>query len=196
LIDLILATRNQEKIREITEILKPSRFRILSHLDFPQLPPVVEDGKTLEENSLKKAKFFYDHMKIAALADDTGLEVHALGGRPGIRSSRYAGPEATYADNVRKLLSEMENLSESDRTAMFRSVVVIIDAGGKIHKGEGRLHGRITTEPRGEGGFGYDPIFLLPSYGRTLAQLSLEEKNRISHRGLAVRDALAKWIGA
>jgi XTP/dITP diphosphohydrolase len=196
LIDLILATRNQDKIREITQILKPRRFRILSHHDFPQLPPAVENGETLEENSLKKARVFYDYTKIASLADDTGLEVHALGGRPGIYSSRYAGLGATYADNVRKLLSEMENLSESDRTAVFRSVVVIIDGEGKIHRAEGRLHGRIATEPRGEGGFGYDPVFFLPPYGRTLAELPPEEKNRIGHRGVAVRKALAKWIGA
>lgn len=196
MIDLVLATKNQDKIREITEILGPSRFRIFSHLDFSQFPPVVEDGETLEENALKKAKSFSEYTKMTCLADDTGLEVYALDGKPGVHSSRYAGVAATYADNVRKLLSEMKNVAESDRGAAFRSVVIIIDGEGKIHRGEGRLHGRITTKPKGKSGFGYDPVFLIPSLGKTLAQLSSEEKNRISHRGLAVRKALENWIGA
>lgn len=196
MIELVLATRNEDKVREITDILGSSRFQILSLLDFPHFPSVVEDGETLEENAFKKAKVCFEYTQKTSLADDTGLVVHALGGSPGVYSSRYAGMGATYDDNVRKLLREMEGVSKSDRDAVFRCVVVIIDTKGKTYKGEGHLHGRIMTKPRGKSGFGYDPVFLVPSLGKTLAELSLEEKNQISHRGIAVRDALNNWIGA
>ncbi len=196
MIELTLATRNEDKIREITDILGPGGFRVFSLFDHPQLPSVVEDGETLEENALKKARSCLEYTKTTSLADDTGLEVRILGGKPGVYSSRYAGVGATYADNVRKLLSEMEGVAESDRDATFRCVVAIVDSGGRIYKGEGCLCGRITTEPVGKNGFGYDPVFLVPSLGKTLAELSSEEKNRIGHRGIAVRDALKNWIGA
>lgn len=194
--ELVLATKNEDKIREIKEILVSGKFRIYSLLDFPELPPILENGKTLEENAFKKAKFCFQHTKMTSLADDTGLEIYALGGKPGVLSSRYAGMGATYEDNVRKLLKEMEDVPESKRGARFRCVVVIVETDGKIYKAEGNLEGRITTKPRGRGGFGYDPVFLIPFLGKTLAELSLEEKNRISHRGTAVRDALKRWIGA
>ncbi len=196
MIELVLATRNEDKIREITDILGSSGFRILSRLDSPELPPVVEDGKTLEENALKKAKSCFERTGKTSLADDTGLEVRVLGGNPGVYSSRYAGMEATYADNVRKLLNDMEGVSEPDRDAVFRCVVAIVDSEGKVHEGEGILYGRITAKAAGESGFGYDPVFFVPSLGKTLAELSSEEKNQISHRGIAVRNALKNWIGA
>jgi len=194
--ELVLATRNEDKIREIKEILVSGEFQIYSLLDFPELPPILEDGKTLEENAFKKAKFCIEHTKMTSLADDTGLEVYALGGKPGVLSSRYAGVGATYEDNVRKLLKEMEDVPVTERGARFRCVVVIVETDGKIYEAEGSLEGKITIEPRGRSGFGYDPVFLIPSLGKTLAELSLEEKNRISHRGIAVRDALKKWLGA
>jgi XTP/dITP diphosphohydrolase len=196
LMDLVLATRNQDKVREIVEILGKRRFRILSLSDFPQFPPVVEDGKTLEENAHRKARSCFEHTKKACLADDTGLEVEALGGRPGLYSSRYAGVGATYTDNVRKLLREMEDVPEQKRGAVFRCVVVIVDSEGAVHKGEGSLQGNIRGEPTGVDGFGYDPVFYVSSIGKTLAQLTLAEKNRISHRSIAVRSAIDSWIGA
>jgi len=196
LIELVLATSNKDKIREIKEILGRERFRILSLQDFPGIPPVIEDGETLEKNALKKAKACADLTGMVCLADDTGLEVQVLEGRPGVRSSRYAGPRATYADNVTKLLREMRGVDESRRGAQFRCVVVIVDGEGGIHKGEGTLEGGITVSPRGENGFGYDPVFLVPSLGKTLAELSAEEKNQISHRANAVRNAVRSWIGA
>ena len=194
--DLVLATRNRDKVREIAEILSIHRFQILSLLDFPQLPPVVEDGKSLDENALKKARTCFERTKKPCLADDTGLEVEALDGRPGLYSSRYAGPGATYADNLRKLLREMEGVPEEKRGATFRCVVVIVDSRGEVHRGEGSLKGRIGAESIGADGFGYDPVFYVSSIGKTLAELTLAEKNRISHRSMAVRSAVESWIGA
>jgi XTP/dITP diphosphohydrolase len=196
LIDLVVATRNRDKLREISEMVSSGQFRLFSLRDFEGVPIVVEDGQTLAENALKKARSCHDFTGLASLADDTGLEVQALGGRPGVYSSRYAGSDATYADNVRLLLQEMDGVPESERKAQFRSVVVIVDSSGGIHQGEGVLHGSITREPIGEGGFGYDPVFFVPALGKTLAQLLPEEKNRVSHRALGVKDAVKGWIGA
>lgn len=186
---ILLASRNRDKFREISEKIKPLGFTLLSPDDFENLPEVEEDGTTLQDNAYKKAVTLHQVTGLPALADDTGLEVDILGGAPGVFSSRYAGTEATYADNVAKLLNDLKGVPFDQRRARFRCVIAYLEKGAaKIF--EGVLHGYISLEPKGWNGFGYDPIFYLPAEKKTLAELSLEEKNRISHRGIA----LAEWL--
>lgn len=155
---------------------------------------VEETGHTLEENATLKAVAAVEATGMAAIADDTGLFVDALGGAPGVRSSRYAGPGCTYADNVQKLLSALSSVSAETRRARFRSLVVLACPDGSRRTFEGVLEGSIAEEPRGTGGFGYDPVFVVPD-GSTLAELPLGEKNRVSHRGAAF-SAFAEWVAA
>jgi len=186
---LLLATRNRDKVREIAAKLAHLNIKVKSFRDFPHLPEVVEDGETLEANALKKAREGFQATGIPTLADDTGLEVSALGGEPGVYSSRYAGENVSYADNRRKLLMEMENVSDNMRQAAFRTVVTIYDKKG-YEQVEGICEGVIIRGERGEGGFGYDPVFYVPEFGQTFAEMSLELKNRISHRGKAIDKAI------
>jgi len=181
---LILATRNPGKFREISDILKELPVRIVSLSDYPGIPDVAEDGDTLEENALKKARSIFEQTKIPALADDTGLEVYALNMAPGVRSARYAGENATYDDNNRKLLSEMENIPASERGARFRTVAAFV-AGDFEKTVDGIYTGMIAKKPRGGGGFGYDPLFIPDGYDITYAEMPFDQKNRISHRGRA-----------
>ncbi|NOZ62571.1 MAG: XTP/dITP diphosphatase [Calditrichaeota bacterium] len=185
---LILATKNRDKVREMRGLLHDLELEIVSGADFPELPEVDEDGETLEQNALKKARVIHEITGLLCLADDTGLEVDALNGRPGVFSSRFAGENASYDDNVEKLLRMMADVPESARTARFRTVVAII---GKNFRRtiEGICPGIITRERRGSHGFGYDPVFLIPEYGKTFAEMALELKNKISHRGLALQKA-------
>ncbi len=181
---IVLATRNEDKQREIQALLGDLGIDLLGLQAFPGAPEVIEDGATLEANAVKKAKQIAEFTGLTSVADDTGLEVEALQGRPGVHSSRYAGGGAAYADNVRKLLAELEGVPSARRRARFRCVVAL------CHKGaaevvEGVCEGRITEAPQGEGGFGYDPVFYVPEYGRTFAEMTLEEKNRVSHRARA-----------
>lgn len=155
---------------------------------------VEETGDTLEENATLKAVAAVEATGMAAIADDTGLFVDALGGAPGVRSSRFAGPGCTYADNVRKLLSALSEVSAETRSARFRSVVVLACPDGSRRTFHGALEGSIARDARGTGGFGYDPVFLLPD-GATLAELPLSEKNRVSHRGAAFAE-FAAWLTA
>jgi XTP/dITP diphosphohydrolase len=194
---VLLATRNRDKVRELTAIFQaeaPS-LEALSLEDFPGAPEVAEDGRTLEENARKKALSGAAATGLWTLADDTGLEVEALGGRPGVLSARFAGPRASYRDNNAKLLAGLRGVEPSRRGAVFRCVMAVASPGGEAVCEEGRLEGRILEEPRGEGGFGYDPLFLVESAGRTLAEMAPGEKNRLSHRaraaGAAVRRLLA-----
>ncbi len=184
---LLVATRNRDKLREIREVLADLDVELLCAADLPDLPEVVEDAATLEGNAIKKALTLHRLTGLPTLADDTGLEVDALGGAPGVYSSRYAGENATYADNVRKLLHELEGVSAEQRTARFRTVAAFAH-DGTVETVEGICEGRITTEPRGSGNFGYDPVFFVPEAGKTMAEMTLEEKNRISHRGRALRE--------
>ena len=191
----MLATRNRDKVFEIKKLLDPSAFEVVSADEIPDLPEVEEDGATLEENALKKARAVARVTGAITIADDTGLEVHALGGAPGVYSSRYAGEGASYADNVRKLLAELQGVPEDKRSARFRCVVAIVDGSHSLTV-EGVCEGRITMEPRGSGGFGYDPVFLEPNSGKTFAEMSPEEKNAVSHRGKAFRkvaEILKNW---
>lgn len=187
---MVLATGNRDKIREMREILKDVEGMELLTVDqFPQVSEVVEKGSTLRENAIRKACHGVEHTSCLTLAEDTGLEVVALGGKPGVRSSRFAGDHATYDQNIDKLLSLMQQIAWEDRRARFRSVVAIVEPGGHPHLIEGICEGRITTERRGRGGFGYDPIFEVDGYEKTFAEMEQALKNRISHRARALAGA-------
>ena len=187
---LVLATRNRHKVAELSQMLAGKGFKVLSCADFPGLPDVVEDGRTLKENAEKKARVVSDATGLPALADDTGLEVDALGGAPGVLSARYAGPSATYDDNNRKLLAALADVPAGTRRARFRCVVALAVPGGPVRTVEGITEGTILEGPRGGGGFGYDPLFVPDGSDRTYAQMSPAEKNAVSHRGKALRAAL------
>ncbi len=187
--ELVLATRNPDKGKELQAILGDSGIRIRTMADFPDAPDVVEDGATCRENALKKAIAAQQFTGLPAIADDTGLEVEALGGRPGVYAARYAGEHATYQDNCRKLLRELAGVPTERRGARFRTVAAIAYPDGRTAVAEGVLEGRITEAEQGTGGFGYDPVFYVPALGRTLAEISAAEKNRISHRALAFQQA-------
>lgn len=182
---IVLATANKHKIEEIKAYLKGLSCEILSLENFPEVL-LKEEGKTLRENALQKARITAKETGCWALGDDTGLFVEALEGRPGIFSSRYAGEKATYKENWEKLLGEMQNVAENNRGAFFSCVLALVHQDGREVVVEGRLEGLITTTPRGDRGFGYDPVFFLPDRGCTLAEISLGEKNKISHRGRAL----------
>ncbi len=184
---MIVATRNRGKIREIREALRELGLRIYSLSDFTDVPEIEEDGKSFTENALKKARFYSKVFGKLTLADDSGLEVDSLKGLPGIYSARYAGKEASTRGNNQKLLNEMEGISLSKRGARFKCVIAMVSPDGREAIAEGSCKGRIGFKEKGRKGFGYDPLFILPKYGKTMAELSLEEKNRISHRGKALR---------
>lgn len=183
---LLLATRNPDKAREIGRLLEGLSLRIATLEEFPGIPETLEDGRSVEENASKKALHAAGASGLWSLADDTVLEVAALAGAPGVFSARYAGERATYADNRAKLLRELKGVRAAARGAAFRTVMALAAPEGRVFLEEGRLEGRIAPRPRGTGGFGYDPVFYLPRLRRTLAELSLREKNAISHRGLAL----------
>jgi XTP/dITP diphosphohydrolase len=191
--DVVLATRNRHKGAELAELLADLPFRIRTMDEFPDVPDVVEDGETCEANAVKKARAVSEATGLLAVADDTGLEVDALGGRPGVYAARYAGMQATYEDNWKKLLREMTGVPRDRRTAHFVTVAAVASPSDLVAVTTGRLDGLIAEEPAGERGFGYDPVFYVPELGKTLAELSGEEKNRISHRAKAfaeVREVL------
>lgn len=185
--EIIVASRNRGKVREIRRALKGLRLRILSLDDFSDVPEVEEDGKSFAENALKKARFYARYFGKPALSDDSGLEVDNLGGLPGVHSARYSGERATNRENNEKLLREMEGLPTSKRGARFRCVIAVAAPDEKEEVAEGSCRGRIGFKEEGRKGFGYDPLFIVPRLKKTMAQLSIEEKNRISHRGKALR---------
>ena len=167
--------------------MKGLGLRILSLVDFSDIPEIEENGRTFTENALKKARFYSTYFDQLTLADDSGLEVKTLEGMPGVHSARYAGERASPQENNRKLLREMGGIPSSKRGARFRCVMALVSPDGKESVTEGVCSGRIGFREVGKKGFGYDPLFILPNYGKTMAQLSIEEKNRISHRGKALR---------
>ncbi|MFO0773739.1 MAG: XTP/dITP diphosphatase [Nitrospiraceae bacterium] len=187
--ELVLATRNADKGRELQAILSDLGIRIRTMAEYPDAPEVVEDGATCRDNALKKALSAQRHTGLPAIADDTGLEVDALGGRPGVFAARYAGEHATYADNCRKLLQELDGVPTEGRGARFVTYAAIAYPDGATEVAHGVLEGRIAEQAQGQGGFGYDPVFYVPTLGRTLAEIAPAEKNRISHRGLAFQQA-------
>jgi XTP/dITP diphosphohydrolase len=184
---VIVATRNKGKIREIREALKGLGLRIYALSDFPDVPEIKEDGKSFTENALKKARFYSKVFGKLTLADDSGLEVDSLRGMPGIYSARYSGERASSRENNQKLLKEMEGIPLSKRGAQFKCMMAMVSPSGKETMTEGVCKGRIGMREKGRRGFGYDPLFILSRYGKTMAELSLKEKNRISHRGKALR---------
>jgi XTP/dITP diphosphohydrolase len=187
--ELVLATRNRHKREELAVLLGDLGITIRTLDKFPDAPDVVEDGDTCEANAIKKARAIAEFTGLPAVADDTGLEVDALGGRPGVYAARYAGEDATYEDNCRKLLQELIDVPRERRAARFLTVAAIALPSGEIRVAQGTLEGAIAEEASGTLGFGYDPVFLIPELGRTLAQLSADQKNRISHRAKAFTQA-------
>ncbi len=187
---LVVASKNPDKVAEIEEVLQETNLaeEIVRDLDWPD---VEETGSTLEENALLKARAVVEATGLPVLADDTGLEVDALDGAPGVHTARFAGPEARYEDNVARLIEAMRG--RKNRSARFRTVVALVFPDGAEIVAEGSLEGVIAERPRGERGFGYDPVFAVG--GRTLAEMSLDEKNQLSHRARAIR-ALVEMVGA
>ena len=187
---IVLATHNRDKCAEIEEIMNDMPIQLLTLNEFPGIEEIIEDGKTLEENALIKAKTVHKITHLPAIADDTGLEVDALGGQPGIYSARYAGENCSYLDNVNKLLQEMTNIPPKKRTAIFRTAIVYVDDNMELAT-EGVVEGVITDLPKGIDGFGYDPVFYVPDMKKTYAEMSMNKKNQISHRGKALQNMQA-----
>lgn len=182
---IVIASNNRGKIRELQSMFSGSTMQVLSLKDFPGLPEIPEDGTSFYENAFKKAKAVAEATGETVLADDSGLEVEALNGSPGIYSARYAGTGSSDAENITKLLSEMRDVPPGRRGAAFMCVLVLCNKDGSHEVFEGRWEGVIAVESSGNGGFGYDPVFFLPDRGMTAAQLEPEVKNSISHRARA-----------
>ena len=184
---LVVATRNKGKILEINALLIGLVDKISSAADFADFPETVEDGNTFEENALKKAREAVYYSGFPALADDSGLVVDALNGRPGVYSARYAGVSASDAANNALLLEECQNVPDGNRQAAFVCVLAFVTPSGEEQLFTGRIAGKILSAAKGEGGFGYDPLFLVDGFGRSMAELTLTEKNEVSHRAQAFR---------
>ncbi|WP_448574657.1 RdgB/HAM1 family non-canonical purine NTP pyrophosphatase [Thermomicrobium sp.] len=193
---IVLATANPGKIRELRALLPPNVDVVSASELGIRLPP--ETGETFAENALLKARVAARDSGLIALADDSGLEVDALGGRPGVHSARFAGEQADDAQNIARLLRELRDIPLSQRTARFRAVVAIVAPDGREAIVDGTIEGYIAEEPRGGGGFGYDPVFIPRGHDRTFAEMTLQEKNRSSHRAQALQRAvpiLLDWLG-
>ncbi len=188
---IILASRNKDKIEELRTTLQNLNIELKSALDFA-MNEVEEDRNTLKDNAFKKARYVHRQTNLPTLADDTGLEVQALDGRPGVFSARYAGEHAAYQENVDKLLEELSGVASKDRGAQFRTVVAFV-TDEETHSFEGICRGSILLKPKGSAGFGYDPVFQPKGYNQTFAQLSTDEKNTISHRGKAI-EKFYQWL--
>ena len=189
---IVLATHNKDKCKELQNSLSELNVQLLSLFDFPEIGEIIEDGITLKENALIKAREVNKITGLPALADDTGLEVDFLGGKPGVYTARYAGENCTYMDNVKKLLYDMKE--SNNRNAEFKTVIAFVDKNVELIA-FGSVKGLITKKIKGIGGFGYDPVFYIEEQGKTFAEMKIEEKNKISHRALAIakmKNLLAK----
>jgi XTP/dITP diphosphohydrolase len=184
---IIIASNNAHKIKEIKEILQNFNFEVVSLSEAGVNVEVEEDGKTFEENAFKKAKTIMDLTGQASLADDSGLEVYALNGAPGVYSARFSGEHGNDSKNNEKLLELMKEVPDTKRGARFVSSIVLLFPDGRVIKAEGYAEGKIGQEEKGIGGFGYDPLFFIPKFNKTFAQLGSKEKNAISHRGEALK---------
>ncbi len=196
---LVVATHNRDKFVELKKELEDLPLELTAAFEFPGVPDVIEDGKSLEENSLKKAKEISAFTGLPTLADDTGLFVEALDGQPGIYAARFAGEKCTYQDNVRKLLEVMKDVPTPKRQAAFRTIITLYFPGQSPRVFEGRVEGLITPTAQGERTFGYDPVFQPEGVEKVFAEMTLEEKNVLSHRGRAVQKAkvfLSQWAKA
>jgi XTP/dITP diphosphohydrolase len=193
---LLLATTNRHKLDEYRAILSDLPFTLLSLDDIQLDMDVEETGTTFRENAELKARAYAHASGMLSLADDSGLEIDALGGAPGVYSARFAGPDATYEERFDILLSQLRDVPMEQRTARFRCVISLAEPSGYLQSVDGTIEGVIADAPRGKNGFGYDPIFLVPALGKTTAELTPEHKNQISHRGRAARlarELLEHW---
>jgi len=188
---VVIATHNKDKLKELKNGFSSLTIDLVDLFSFPEVGEIIEDGKTLKENALIKAKAVYDITGLPAIADDTGLEVGALGGKPGVFTARFAGENCSYSDNVNKMLKVMKNIKKSERGAIFKTVMAFYD-GKKELFAEGLVKGIITENKKGLAGFGYDPIFYVVEEGKTFAEMTIEQKNIISHRGRAIKNLLPK----
>ncbi len=186
---LVLATRNEGKRAELLRMLADLPAEVRSLRDYPDFPPLPEEGDTYEANARSKALAVARGLGEVSLADDSGLEVDYLEGQPGVHSARFLGPAATDEDRNREILRRLEGVPPENRTARYRAVVAVAFPDGRVYTFEGVCEGAIALEPRGTGGFGYDPIFYLPELDRTVAELTPQEKDLVSHRGQALRKA-------
>jgi len=187
--DLVVATRNKDKLREIKALIKGLRVKVFCLDSFKGVPEVIEDGKTLEDNAIKKAVQVSKFLKRFAVADDSGLEVDYLDGDPGVYSARFSGKRATYKSNNEKLLRLLKGTPLYKRKAFFRCVIAVADKGKIIGVAEGRCRGKIGFESKGDNGFGYDPVFMPDGYKETFAEMAAVGKNKISHRSKALAKA-------
>lgn len=190
--EILLATHNAGKVREIRRVAEHRDWDWHGLDDFPDVPEAIEDADSFIENARKKALHYAAATGLLTLADDSGLEVDCLGGAPGVHSARYAGRAHDYAANNRKLVAAVAGVPLEQRTARFRCAIVLARAGTVLAETNGAVEGLIVDQPRGSGGFGYDPHFLLPDRGQTMAELSADEKNALSHRGQALRAMLPR----
>ena len=186
---VVIATHNKDKLKEIQSEFGSLCFDMVSLEKFPKIKEIIEDGHTLEENALIKARTVFEKTGLPTISDDTGLEVDALDGKPGVYTARYAGEGCSYEDNVNKMLKDMIKVPMPNRTAKFKTVMVFKDENKELIV-EGVVKGTICREARGEDGFGYDPIFLAPELNKTFSEMTMSEKNNISHRGNAIRNLI------
>ena len=188
---IVIASANNHKVSEISIKIQPFFDQILSLADFPEIGEIIEDGNTIEENSFIKSKAAFKYTKIASIADDTILEVDALNGDPGLFTARYAGENATYEENMAKLLEKLDGIEDSARTARFRTIISYVNGVDDFHV-EGIIEGKILNNRVGNNGFGYDPIFYSTEFNLSLAEMDSDLKNKISHRGLAIEKFVSK----
>ena len=191
---IVIASKNLDKIKEMRLVLKNLPVEILSLADFAEMPDAIEDGATFEENALIKAKFFAERTGLACLADDSGLEVDALNGLPGVYSARFAGYHADDETNNQTLLNELAKVGVNESAAAYRCALAFVDTDGTEILTSGKIAGTIKTVAKGTGGFGYDPYFYIDA-NRTMAEISPAEKNQISHRGAALKEMMIKLTG-
>jgi len=186
---IIIATHNEDKLLEMKQPLNRLGIKVYSLEDFPEIRDIAETGQTLEANALIKAKTVHEITQIPAISDDTGLEVFGLNGEPGVYSARWAGDNCSYSDNVNKMIAEIKKVPKDKRDSQFRTVMAFVD-NDLEHFEEGSIKGEIISEAKGFGGFGYDPVFYIPLEGKTFAEMSKQEKGKISHRGIALNKML------
>ena len=182
---IVFATHNKDKYQEMVQLLKDFSIELLSLYDFPDIREIVEDGSTIKENALIKSRTVYNLTGLYTISDDSGLEVEALNGNPGVHSARYAGYDSSYSDNVNKLLKKMKGFPKKSRKAKFKTIISFIGDNMELIS-EGIVKGLITNKPKGVGGFGYDPVFYVIDKGKTYSEMTMEEKNQISHRAKAI----------
>ena len=185
--EIVLATHNLDKCKELQKSFNNANIKVYTLQDFPKIGDIIEDGDTLEENAFIKSRTVYNLTKIPTVSDDTGLFVDALNGKPGIFAARYAGEDCSYSDNVNKLLIEMKNIDISLRTATFKTVVTYVSKDLEL-VAEGSVQGSITEKPKGNKGFGYDPIFYVTELKKTFAEMDIDEKQKISHRSRSINN--------